>query len=833
MRLQHIKKAAVCSFAAFAASLVIATGTCGSAFADTDSLQVCLSNGSCIREQNVNGGDCLFLPSQADVRSLEVDSPTGSLWVAKGEEDALVPVLGTLDLRDYGLASSDGALLSNGSAIWVSVDGQTHHRISLYRSQGIRSVFVNTEHDRSYVDSSGSHSTKDTGTFSVLNADGSSAVAADMEFIRGRGNSTWSESDKKPYQVKLKKKADVLGDGQKSKTWLLLANAADSTLLRNTISFNLARYMGSTATPSCEPCDFYYNGEYRGSYLLTEKVKVEKYGVDVDDIDEANEEANEGSDALENPWAYRESATNDRGKDYTYVSGLNNPSNISGGYLIELDDKTAANEVSMFQAGSHSFIMHTPEIATADEAKYISELFDIGFSAARSGGTDKESGKTVYDVFDIDALIATGLTEDFIWDGDYLYSSSYFYTPENQGKIYLGPIWDCDRTFSLSRSSTSSAFARTFLDGNGKLLNELGSVERQMLAPAVRNILLGDVSASTQDGALHSIEYYACEIKASQAMDEVLWGLAPLGDPWLSFDRVNGKRWGDYVTELKSFAQQRIGYLDSFYAQESWTYCDWVWTDSNGWVPYLDGAPCYDGWVDDGGTWYYMSQGRMQTGWCFINGNWYYFDGSGAMRSGWLPDGGAWYYLKASGAMATGWVRSGSTWYYLDDSGAMAVGWRCVGDTWYYLDGSGAMATGWLFANGVWYLLDGSGAMQTGWQLVNDIWYYLDDSGAMATGWQYVNGAWYLFDNSGAMLTGWQCLGGAWYYLDGSGAMAIGWRYVNDSWYKLSDSGAMETGWIQEGQDWYWCSDSGEMMTGLRSIDGKLYKFDGSGRLVE
>lgn len=190
MRLQHIKKAAVCSFAAFAASLVIATGTCGSAFADTDSLQVCLSNGSCIREQNVNGGDCLFLPSQADVRSLEVDSPTGSLWVAKGEEDALVPVLGTLDLRDYGLASSDGALLSNGSAIWVSVDGQTHHRISLYRSQGIRSVFVNTEHDRSYVDSSGSHSTKDTGTFSVLNADGSSAVAADMEFIRGRGNST-------------------------------------------------------------------------------------------------------------------------------------------------------------------------------------------------------------------------------------------------------------------------------------------------------------------------------------------------------------------------------------------------------------------------------------------------------------------------------------------------------------------------------------------------------------------------------------------------------------------------------------------------------------------
>ena len=873
MRLQHVKKAAICSIAAIATSLVVALGACGLAFADTASLQVSLSDGSCVREQNVNGNDCLFLPSQADLRSLNVESPTGSLWAAKGAEDALVPILGALDLCDYDLASSDGVLLSNGLSIWLSTDGQTRHCVNLYQSQGIRSVFVNTEHDRSYVDSSGSHSTKDTGTFSVLNADGSSAVAADMEFIRGRGNTTWTGSDKKPYQVKLKKKADVLGDGQKSKTWLLLANAADPTLLRNTVCFNLARYMGSTATPSCEPCDFYYNGEYRGSYLLTEKVKVEKYGVDIDDLDEANEDANEGSDALENPWAYRESATNDRGKDYTYVAGLNNPSNISGGYLIELDDKTAAYEVSMFQAGSHSFIMHTPEIATADEAKYISELFDIGFSAARSGGMDKESGKTVYDVFDIDSLIATGLTEDFIWDGDYLYSSSYFYTPEDQGKIYLGPIWDCDRTFSLPKSFSSSAFARTFLDGNSELLNELGLVEQRMLAPAVRSALLGDASASTQDGVLRSIEYYACEIKASQAMDEVLWGLAPLNDPWLSFDRVEGKQWGDYVTELKSFAQQRIDYLDSFYAQENWTYCKWVWTDSNGWVPYLDGAPCYDGWVDDRGTWYYMSQGRMQTGWCSAGGNWYYFDGSGVMRSGWLLDGGVWYYLKASGSMATGWAKSGSSWYYFDESGAMATGWRCVGDTWYYLDESGAMATGWLLANGIWYLLDDSGAMQTGWQLINDTWYYFDGSGAMATGWQNINGAWFLFNGSGNMLTGWQRLNDTWYYFDSSGAMATGWLldgetwylmsisgamqtgwqfvgdswyclessgamatgwiYVDGSWYKLSASGAMQTGWIQEGQDWYWCSNSGEMMTGLRSIGGKLYKFDESGRLVE
>ena len=81
---------------------------------------------------------------------------------------------------------------------------------------------------------------------------------------------------------------------------MLIANAADPTLLRNTISFDLANYLGVDGTPSCEPCDLYYNGEYRRSYLITEKVKVEKNGVNIDDLDDANAAVNEGSDSLVN-----------------------------------------------------------------------------------------------------------------------------------------------------------------------------------------------------------------------------------------------------------------------------------------------------------------------------------------------------------------------------------------------------------------------------------------------------------------------------------------------------------------------------------------------------
>ena len=876
MRFGIMKRYAICIVASVIVSIgAVLGGSCGLAYAAiaSDQLWVELPGGKEVYVQEVDENECLFLPSQVDTRKLSVVSSTGSLWLSDSQDGPLCPVVGSVDLAEFGLASADGRLISNESSIWVSTDGQSRQRIFLYQSQGIRSVFVNTQHDRSYVDSSPSHSAKDTGAFSVVNIDGSIAVDADMEFIRGRGNSTWIACDKKPYQVKLKKKADVLGTGEKSKTWLLLANAADPTLLRNTISFNLARYMGSLATPSCQPCDFYYNGEYRGSYLLTEKVKVEKYGVDISDLDDANESANEGSDAIENPWSYREHSLNDRGQEYSYVSGLNDPDNISGGYLIELDDKTASGELSMFNASSHSFIIHTPEIATNSEAKYISELFDIGFTAARNGGIDDASGKSVYDVFDIDSLIATGLTEDFIWDGDYLYSSSYFYTPQDDGKIYLGPIWDCDRTFGLRYANTCGVFAQTFLSGNSALLSELGQVEQTKLAPVVRQVLLGDASASTANGNLRSISYYAQEIAASQVMDQVLWGLAPLDDEWLAFDRVDGKSWEAYVSDLGSFAQQRIGYMDSFYAQSSWSYCTWVWDGVYGWTPYLDGTPCRNGWVDDKGTWYYMLDGRMQVGWCCVNGTWYYFDKSGAMCTGWLSDGGTWYYLRSSGAMVTGWVADGSSWYYMDGSGSMARGWRFIGSEWYYLGFSGAMSTGWnlvggswylfsesgvmhsgwrfvgdswyylgqdgamrtdwAYVDGSWYYLDGSGALVYGWRWVDGAWYYLTDTGAMAIGWQEDNGSWYYLSESGAMLTGWQFVGGAWYYLDpSSGAMRTGWSNVSGKWYMLSGSGAMQTGWIAYNGDWYWCASSGEMVTGLRSIGGQLYKFDASGRLV-
>ena len=478
------------------------------------------------------------------------------------------------------------------------------------------------------------------------------------------------------------------------------------------------------------------------------------------------------------------------------MAGLSNPDDITGGYLVELDDKALPNsEVSMFYSMSHFFTVHTPEYATYEESVYVSELIGAGIDAAINGGTDPVTGTSVEDLFDLDSLLATGLTEDLVVDGDYLYSSSYFYVPRSSGKIFVGPVWDCDRTFDLSCASSSSAFAQSFLSGNSSLLTKAGQVFRSRLYPVVWGVLLGGEDTQTADGSLRSLAYYRNQIAASQAMDQRVWGIAPLEDEWVSYNRVDGKSWSSYVDDLATYMTRRLSYQYDFYRQSSWKYCSWRGNSVDTWVPYVDGKAVSDGWVMDGLNWYYMSSGKLLTGWHSISGSWYWFDPStGAMASGWIWDGSNWYYANVVGRMQAGWVRNGGSWYYLEDSGAMATGWRMVDGDWYYLSGSGAMLTGWQKLGGSWYLLDDSGAMKTGWQKVNDAWYWLDTSGAMATGWQWIDDSWYLLSGSGAMLTGWQRVDGTWYFLSDSGAM------VHDCWvgdYYLTTSGAMAANqWI-------------------------------------
>lgn len=101
-----------------------------------------------------------------------------------------------------------------------------------------------------------------------------------VEF-RGRGNTTWG-MNKKPYRFKMNKKASVCGL-PKAKSFVLLANYIDCTLMRNAIAFWIANYLEMPYSNHSVPVRVYLNGIDKGAYLLTEKLGIGSGSVDIDE----------------------------------------------------------------------------------------------------------------------------------------------------------------------------------------------------------------------------------------------------------------------------------------------------------------------------------------------------------------------------------------------------------------------------------------------------------------------------------------------------------------------------------------------------------------------
>ena len=107
--------------------------------------------------------------------------------------------------------------------------------------------------------------------------------------IHLRGNST-AGFPKRPFKLRLEKKASLLGM-EESRHWVLLANAIDSTLLRNQLVNELAAELGAPCEIDSRQISLIYNGEYYGVYQLSEQVRVEEKRVSVYDWDKTASEA--------------------------------------------------------------------------------------------------------------------------------------------------------------------------------------------------------------------------------------------------------------------------------------------------------------------------------------------------------------------------------------------------------------------------------------------------------------------------------------------------------------------------------------------------------------
>jgi hypothetical protein len=107
--------------------------------------------------------------------------------------------------------------------------------------------------------------------------------------IETRGNSTQG-FDKKTYSLELRNSSDedtsvnLFGMGGEE-DWILHAMVIDKSQVRIPMSFHLAQRMGQYAS-EFKYVELVLNGDYRGTYILVEKIKRDDDRVDIAKLDE-------------------------------------------------------------------------------------------------------------------------------------------------------------------------------------------------------------------------------------------------------------------------------------------------------------------------------------------------------------------------------------------------------------------------------------------------------------------------------------------------------------------------------------------------------------------
>lgn len=221
--------------------------------------------------------------------------------------------------------------------------------------------------------------------------------------LRGNTSNLW---DKRPYKLKLSKKADLLfrGEAYEDKDWVLKA-VYDGLAIRVYTGSQVGQLLGLDWQPQCQVVNLVINGIYRGDYLLSESVEREKYRVDIEKT----------------------------------------------GYIIE-DDAYWWNEDVYFKTSllpnQVGWTFKYPDSEDLNDS-IIQNIrnFILDFEDALNTGSD------IYQYIDVQNWAAWLLAQDILGQSDaggtnrFLYKDDYIPSQPSATLLKMGPLWDFDGVF--------------------------------------------------------------------------------------------------------------------------------------------------------------------------------------------------------------------------------------------------------------------------------------------------------------------------------------------------------------------------------------------------
>ena len=228
--------------------------------------------------------------------------------------------------------------------------------------------------------------------------------------IKGRGNSSWFNAPKKSYTIKFEKKQEFLGFAS-NKSFALIANYFDKTLLRNITAYSLAKkvFTKMSWAPSAKTVHLFIDGVYQGLYSAVETVKIAKNRVNIPDISD-----------------FVSSQETTKFEDY--------------GFILEVNERK--DEIFNFDSGKGvPFSLKEPdgEDLNKDICNKIEE---------KTKSVEAKVYEGNFSELDLYSFADWWIVEELAKNTDsQFYSSCYMYFAPVDKKFHMGPVWDFDLGF--------------------------------------------------------------------------------------------------------------------------------------------------------------------------------------------------------------------------------------------------------------------------------------------------------------------------------------------------------------------------------------------------
>jgi len=338
--------------------------------------------------------------------------------------------------------------------------------------------------------------------------------------IETRGSSS-QILPKKPYGIDTleddgieDKSVELLGMA-KEDDWILNSFAFDDSMMRDYISYEMARRMGQYAA-NLKYCEVILNGEYIGLYALSEKIKRDGDRVNIAKLSEDD----------------------------------NTIPEITGGYLIQTDRPDDEDPEAWSNNGA-GYIHEKPNFNDITEAQsdYIENVFrDLDAEATNSNITSGYPS-----VIDVPSFIDYMLVAEIASNVD-TYVFSTYYHKDRGGKLRAGPVWDYNLTYGNDIFQWD--FDRSFTDvWQFEFSNTGANFWKDLFAdPTFKCYLSKRFDELTQSEEPLNYDYISDLIDSTTAL--ISETLVREDERWNTIDDFSGE-----VTNMKSWIQDRITWM--------------------------------------------------------------------------------------------------------------------------------------------------------------------------------------------------------------------------------------------------------------------------------